>query len=172
MNVRGRMMPQFHLRNSRKDSEKFVLEKACLRCPRKSINSIASYLQRFFVKQVLMMWFLRRDFVILLGGSALLIGTTAAKVSLGESKTYYHKSTCDFGPYSLIPRFFHGFLSAKKATSQLQTSYDTKKQQYYVVRFSEVEVGGFYLTFTEEDGKVTHERISNRKGFSFCTDRD
>ena len=36
--------------------------------------------------------------------------------------------------------------------------------QFYVVRFSEVEVGGFYLTFTEEDGKVAHERITNRGG--------
>eukprot|EP01127_Copromyxa_protea_P015736 TRINITY_DN4579_c0_g1_i2.p1 TRINITY_DN4579_c0_g1~~TRINITY_DN4579_c0_g1_i2.p1 ORF type:complete len:434 (-),score=80.16 TRINITY_DN4579_c0_g1_i2:38-1156(-) len=64
----------------------------------------------------------------------------------------------------LSQKFFHGYLSSKKASNQLQALYEQKKQQVFVVRFSEVEVGGFYLTFTEDDGKITHERICNRKG--------
>eukprot|EP01126_Amoeba_proteus_P009255 TRINITY_DN13508_c0_g1_i12.p1 TRINITY_DN13508_c0_g1~~TRINITY_DN13508_c0_g1_i12.p1 ORF type:complete len:538 (-),score=117.89 TRINITY_DN13508_c0_g1_i12:198-1811(-) len=64
----------------------------------------------------------------------------------------------------LTKKFFHGFLSSKNAMTRLKTCYDTKKLQFYVVRFSEADVGGFHLTFIEDDGKVTHERITNRNG--------
>jgi hypothetical protein len=55
-------------------------------------------------------------------------------------------------------------LSAKKASHLLQAAFEVKRQQYYLVRFSEGEVGGFYLTFIEEEGKIANEKITNGKG--------
>lgn len=61
-------------------------------------------------------------------------------------------------------RFFHGFLSSKKASYLLQEAHNVKKHQCYLVRFSEGEVGGFYLSFVDDGGRVTDERITNKNG--------
>eukprot|EP01127_Copromyxa_protea_P019571 TRINITY_DN6391_c0_g1_i3.p1 TRINITY_DN6391_c0_g1~~TRINITY_DN6391_c0_g1_i3.p1 ORF type:complete len:828 (+),score=128.23 TRINITY_DN6391_c0_g1_i3:229-2484(+) len=67
----------------------------------------------------------------------------------------------------LSMKFFHGFLGSKKAQSHMMKLFDTRKLQTYCVRFSEVEVGGFYLSFTEDDGRVTNESITNKGGKLF-----
>eukprot|EP01127_Copromyxa_protea_P007622 TRINITY_DN1752_c0_g1_i1.p1 TRINITY_DN1752_c0_g1~~TRINITY_DN1752_c0_g1_i1.p1 ORF type:complete len:462 (+),score=78.23 TRINITY_DN1752_c0_g1_i1:256-1641(+) len=64
----------------------------------------------------------------------------------------------------MTQKFFHGFLGLKKATHLLKAAFETKKQQYYLVRFSEDGAGGFYLTFIEEDGKIKSEKIMNHNG--------
>jgi len=62
--------------------------------------------------------------------------------------------------------FFHGFLSEHKAEHQLKQLWEStsNKQSYYVVRFSESDVGGFILTFIDYIGHIQHEKITNRNG--------
>jgi len=66
----------------------------------------------------------------------------------------------------LSRRYFHGFLSESKAENQLKQLWEStsNKQSYYVVRFSESEVGGFILTFIDYIGHVQHEKITNKNG--------
>jgi len=63
-------------------------------------------------------------------------------------------------------RYFHGFLSENKAENQLKQLWESNsnKQSYYVVRFSESEVGGFVLTFIDFIGHIQHEKITNKNG--------
>eukprot|EP01128_Nolandella_sp_AFSM9_P006224 TRINITY_DN3151_c0_g1_i1.p1 TRINITY_DN3151_c0_g1~~TRINITY_DN3151_c0_g1_i1.p1 ORF type:complete len:824 (-),score=169.85 TRINITY_DN3151_c0_g1_i1:258-2705(-) len=62
--------------------------------------------------------------------------------------------------------YFHGFLSEQKAEHRLKQLWEStsNKQSYYVVRFSESDVGGFILTFIDYIGHVQHEKITNRGG--------
>lgn len=62
--------------------------------------------------------------------------------------------------------YFHGFLSESKAEHQLKQLWEStsNKQSYYVVRFSESDVGGFILTFIDYIGHIQHEKITNRNG--------
>uniref|UniRef100_A0A6B2L2L3 Protein kinase domain-containing protein n=1 Tax=Arcella intermedia TaxID=1963864 RepID=A0A6B2L2L3_9EUKA len=66
----------------------------------------------------------------------------------------------------LTRRYFHGFLSETKAENQLKQLWDStsNKQSYYVIRFSESDVGAFILTFIDFNGHIQHEKILNRGG--------
>jgi len=62
----------------------------------------------------------------------------------------------------LSQKFFHAFMTEKKAINTLTKLWQTKRQQNYLVRFSESEVG-FMLSFMDE-GVVRHESILNKNG--------
>lgn len=63
-------------------------------------------------------------------------------------------------------RYFHGFLSEQKAEHRLKELWEStsNKQSYYVVRFSESDVGALILTFIDYIGHIQHEKIINRNG--------
>jgi len=65
----------------------------------------------------------------------------------------------------LSQKFFHGFMTEKKAVNTLTKLWQTKRQQTYLVRFAESEIG-FVLSYLDE-GVVRHESITNKNGNCF-----
>jgi hypothetical protein len=65
----------------------------------------------------------------------------------------------------LVSRYFHGFVTESKIANELYKFQEAKGVRSFAVRFSLIDVGGFYFSyFNEQIGKVTHEKISNRNG--------
>lgn len=57
-------------------------------------------------------------------------------------------------------------MSPSKAENQVKTAWESgsRKHSYYVVRFSNENVGVFTLTYITTNGSIHHENIINREG--------